>query len=114
MKKIKLVFRENKHHFSLKDSGKNLIRCYRCFRCKDQMSNFISPAVSFVIHYIHIHMDRTPPHARVPVTITVTVPVGWTWDSTNGHDMAPPHTSGAYNIKGYLTSWMDMRQYIWT
>ncbi|GBM56023.1 hypothetical protein AVEN_273885-1 [Araneus ventricosus] len=27
------------------------------------------------------YLDRTPPHAPVPVTITVTEPVKWIWDT---------------------------------
>ncbi|GBO46293.1 hypothetical protein AVEN_31475-1 [Araneus ventricosus] len=34
--------------------------------------------------------DRTPPHVPVPATITVTTPVGWTWDNQI-QDRTPPH-----------------------
>ncbi|GBM54722.1 hypothetical protein AVEN_182175-1 [Araneus ventricosus] len=34
--------------------------------------------------------DRTPPHAPVPVTITVTEPVGWTWNKEGGDKKPQP------------------------
>ncbi|GBM78224.1 hypothetical protein AVEN_133005-1 [Araneus ventricosus] len=68
--------------------------------------------------------DRTPPHAPVPTTITVTVPVGLTWDGriTERRHMSlfqqalqlPYQLDGhgaafcSSNHYSYRTSWMDM------
>ncbi|GBN15581.1 hypothetical protein AVEN_241080-1 [Araneus ventricosus] len=49
---------------------------FRCLKGKEEFQRMLP-------------VDRTPPHVPVPDTITVPIPVGWTWD---GRYKPPPPT----------------------